>query len=155
MTKLLAIASMIKKIFTKAISLPATAKKLMVRGNRWSLSLRTRHPRNTFSKSVQIATAVRSDRGDVIDQTIHILKTWPEYFEAVYNGSKTTEIREDDNRDFRAGDLLRLNEWNPRLRVYTGRSVYVSVNHVMEIDVIGYGELTPCVCVVMSIAKIN
>jgi hypothetical protein len=43
---------------------------------------------------------------------LHTLKTWPDQFTAVADGSKTFEVRYDD-RGFAVGDLLRLAEWDP------------------------------------------
>ena len=40
----------------------------------------------------------------------HILKTWPEPFEAIIEGKKTFEFRKDD-REFEVGDTLVLKEW--------------------------------------------
>jgi ASC-1-like (ASCH) protein len=40
----------------------------------------------------------------------HDLKILPQYFEEVYNGNKTFEIRKND-RDFKVGDILMLREW--------------------------------------------
>jgi hypothetical protein len=42
----------------------------------------------------------------------HHLKTWPEYFRAVRDGSKTFEARRDD-RGFEVGDMLVLEEYDP------------------------------------------
>lgn len=42
----------------------------------------------------------------------HKLKTLPEYFEAMRNGTKTFDIRRDD-RGFMVGDVLILQEWDP------------------------------------------
>ncbi len=44
---------------------------------------------------------------------VHELKTWPEPFEAIRRGMKTCEIRKND-RDFKAGDILELVEWDPK-----------------------------------------
>lgn len=53
--------------------------------------------------------------------TAHELKCWPEYFQAVLDGVKMFEIRKND-RDFKVGDWLHLQEWCPKTQAYTGRS---------------------------------
>ncbi|MBC8741684.1 DUF3850 domain-containing protein [Paraburkholderia sp. UCT31] len=73
----------------------------------------------------------------------HELKTDPEVFAAVLDGSKTHEIRFND-RDFKVGDKLRLRETRysgdemrcrPRPLEYTGRETTRIVSHVLS----GYG----------------
>lgn len=69
--------------------------------------------------------------------TTHELKTWPEPFAAVLDGSKTYEIRVDD-RGFKVGDRLRLREYDPHFHCdritcigrYTGREILVEVTHL-------------------------
>jgi hypothetical protein len=61
----------------------------------------------------------------------HELKTWPEYFEAIVNGDKTFELRKDD-RGFKVGDVLRLREWNPEKKFYSGRYVLVRVKYILK-----------------------
>lgn len=43
---------------------------------------------------------------------IHKLKIWPQYYARQKDGTKTWEIRDND-RDFQAGDILILQEWDP------------------------------------------
>jgi hypothetical protein len=68
------------------------------------------------------------------ESRVHDLKCWPEYFEAVVDGSKRFEIREND-RGFEVGDFLRLREWNPTGdgdQRYTGREATVRVLYVFD-----------------------
>lgn len=53
---------------------------------------------------------------------VHDLKSWPEYFAAIADGTKTFEVRKDD-RGFTVGDHIRLREWDPVSEDYTGREV--------------------------------
>jgi ASC-1-like (ASCH) protein len=61
----------------------------------------------------------------------HHLKTWPEYFEAIANGTKTFELRKND-RDFNAGDILVLEEYNNVTQQYTGRKIYRRVGFIIK-----------------------
>lgn len=74
----------------------------------------------------------------------HHLKTWPEYFQPLVDGQKTVELRHDD-RKFREGDVLILQEWIPPHLVsvdadgvwpvdglYTGRQCRRVVTHVLH-----------------------
>lgn len=66
----------------------------------------------------------------------HALKTWPEPFEAVWQGAKTHEIRRDD-RGYAVGDTLVLREWDPapdrcvpsRPTGFTKREIKATVTH--------------------------
>ncbi len=68
----------------------------------------------------------------------HVLKTWPEYFQAVLDGRKLFEIREAD-RPFAAGDTLMLREYRPTFEDYTGREVRVEVIYVTSWEAIESG----------------
>lgn len=63
------------------------------------------------------------------DKKIHELKILPCFFEEVCNREKQYELRRND-RDFRAGDMLRLNEFQNEK--YTGMSILVSITHVLH-----------------------
>lgn len=58
--------------------------------------------------------------------TTHTLKTWPRFYEAVFMGVKTFEVRRND-RGFQRGDKLRLVKWDPATELYVNK----------------YGEPTP------------
>ncbi len=62
---------------------------------------------------------------------MHELKTWPEHFIPVAAGMKTAEVRKND-RKFVVGDRLRLREWDPETRDYTGRQVYAVISHILR-----------------------
>jgi hypothetical protein len=66
----------------------------------------------------------------------HDLKTWPEYFEQVWNGNKRFELRKDD-RDYKVLDQMTLREYVPTLG-YTGRVIESIITHVLR-DVPDFG----------------
>jgi hypothetical protein len=70
--------------------------------------------------------------------TVHKLKTWPEFFDAILSGEKTFEIRYDD-RGYRAGDRLLLQEWRPQTKEYTGREMWLEVTYIIQ----GFEGLAP------------
>ena len=73
---------------------------------------------------------------------LHELKTWPVMFDAVKSGKKRFELRKDD-RDFQAGDHLRLMECDTGMR-YSGQSILVKVQYILR-DAEAFG-LMPGFC---------
>lgn len=69
----------------------------------------------------------------------HELKTWPDYYECLVDGTKTFEYRRDD-RGFKVGDTLYLREWEPTawsigvatLGRYTGREMRRRVTYLLH-----------------------
>ncbi|WP_083629686.1 DUF3850 domain-containing protein [Tenacibaculum agarivorans] len=61
----------------------------------------------------------------------HYLKIFTEHFEEVHNGNKKAEIRFND-RDFKVGDILILQEFNHNSNSYTGRSTTKKITHILE-----------------------
>lgn len=61
----------------------------------------------------------------------HELKTWPPFFQAVAQGSKTFELRKDD-RDIQEGDTVCLMEWDSLTESYTGASITKTVGWVVR-----------------------
>ena len=62
---------------------------------------------------------------------VHKLKTWPEYFQAVFRGDKTFEVRKND-RDYKVGDILHLVEYHPDSSFYSGEELMRRVTYVLE-----------------------
>lgn len=62
---------------------------------------------------------------------VHELKLWKMYFDEVFMGYKTFEIRKND-RDFKKGDTLILKEWDSFRQVYTGRQLARKVTFILE-----------------------
>ena len=60
--------------------------------------------------------------------TIH-KKIWPEYFEVVSSGKKKFEFRLNDF-EIKEGDMLLLEEWDPKIKEYTGRKIEKKVTYV-------------------------
>jgi hypothetical protein len=62
---------------------------------------------------------------------LHQLKSWPEFFEPVFEGRKPFELRRND-RDFQTGDHIVLREYEPREDRYTGREITKRVTYVLR-----------------------
>jgi len=62
--------------------------------------------------------------------TKHELKSWPEYFEPIFNNIKRFELRKND-RNFQVGDIIWLREWD-KDNGYTGRSCKRRVTYMLE-----------------------
>lgn len=62
---------------------------------------------------------------------IHELKVWPEFFNPARKGDKSFEYRKND-RNYNAGDILYLREWEPSTKQYTGRSLKEIVTYILK-----------------------
>ena len=62
---------------------------------------------------------------------IHALKTEPRFFGAVIRGEKTFEVRKND-RDFKVGDYLKLNEITVPEKEKTGRFVVLRITYILN-----------------------
>jgi hypothetical protein len=69
----------------------------------------------------------------------HELKVWPEYYQAIASKMKQFEVREND-RDFKTGDTLILQEWDPDLEKFTGNRADATVDYVLYGGAFGINE---------------
>lgn len=60
-------------------------------------------------------------------------KIWPEFFEKILSGEKAFELRLADFK-LKAGDVLVLEEYDPKTGKYTGREVLKRCESVMKIN---------------------
>lgn len=74
---------------------------------------------------------------------LHELKTHPQYFRRLFEGSKNFEVRKND-RDFQIGDTLKLKEWDPVTEQYTERIEFRHVTYILHGGQFGI-ELGYCV----------
>ena len=62
----------------------------------------------------------------------HELKSWPKFFQAIFNGDKTFEVRVND-RNFREQDSILLREYNPETGMYSGRELFLKITYLMHL----------------------
>lgn len=67
----------------------------------------------------------------------HNLKSWVGLFGPLAAGEKKHDFRVMD-RDFKVGDVLRLNEYEPVEKLYTGNSVLAKITYITS------AQHTPC-----------
>lgn len=56
-------------------------------------------------------------------------KVWPKYFQAIFDGKKSYELRLAD-WSCNEGDILILQEWDPETKDYTGRELEREITYV-------------------------
>lgn len=61
----------------------------------------------------------------------HYIKCDSYYYDDVLNYNKPFEYRLND-RDYKVGDLIVLEEWNTTRKIYTGRSCIREITYILE-----------------------
>lgn len=87
--------------------------------------------------------------------TTHALKIWPQFFPDVESDIKKFELRRND-RGFKVGDRLLLQEFETQTLSYTGRECLVEVTSYLDDkdNAAGRRGLAPGYCV-MSIKRVE
>jgi hypothetical protein len=70
---------------------------------------------------------------------VHNLKTHPDPFRDIITGKKPFEYRWND-RNFQVEDILRLTEYDPRAKMFTGREAVARVTYILHGGVFGIPE---------------
>ena len=66
-------------------------------------------------------------------------KTWTEYFELVKSGKKKFDLRLADLK-IKEGDILVLEEWDPRKKEYTGKSIRRKIKYILKFKLNDFGQ---------------
>ena len=61
----------------------------------------------------------------------HGLKTWDEFMMDIATGKKPFEVRKND-RAYKVGDLLVINEYDREIEEYTGRYIDASITYILD-----------------------
>jgi len=69
----------------------------------------------------------------------HYLKTWSEYYKEVETGTKTFEVRKND-RNFKTGDTLILQEFLKNEQILTGKELKFKVIYIIHGGAFGLEE---------------
>jgi len=77
------------------------------------------------------------DNNEMVETTVHDVKSWCYLFDAILKGQKKHEIRKMKDRDYRVGDILRLREFDQTQGGYTGRELPAKITYVTSC-------VTPC-----------
>src|SRR2546427_74726 len=80
----------------------------------------------------------------------HAVKSWPHLFEAALTGAKTHDLRRAEERDYRVGDILRLQEFDPDTQRYTGRELRVRITYITSAQfpcALSDSSLDPAYCI--------
>lgn len=66
----------------------------------------------------------------------HRVKSWSHFFDAIQNGSKKHDLREDD-RNFKVGDIVVLERYDNIKGEYTGETLNTKITYITS-------RATPC-----------
>ena len=107
----------------------------------------------TLPTTAAIAHARETDRGP----TVHRLKCWPQFFDAIAEGRKRHDLRRSHDRDFRTGDRMLLEEFDPDAPRPTGRTQVVEITYITSAQqpcALSEAALHPDFCI-LSIVSIG
>jgi len=67
-------------------------------------------------------------------------KIWPKWFKLMKKGEKNVEIRLADFR-IKSGDILVLDEWDPKKKEYTGKSLKKKIKRVNKVNLLDFHKI--------------
>jgi hypothetical protein len=88
---------------------------------------------------------------------VHKLKCWTKFFDPIHRGEKRHDLRRATDRNFRIGDHLMLQEFDPEANRYTGRNQLVEITYITSSEepcALSEIALNPDFCI-LSIAPVS
>jgi len=82
-------------------------------------------------------------------------KIWPKWFKLMKTGKKNVEFRLADFK-IKPGDILVLDEWDPKKKKYTGKSLKKRIKRVTKINPFDFykiGAIKKCGCYLIEFLK--
>ncbi len=74
-----------------------------------------------------------------MDTRTHHVKCWPRFYKAIDNGTKPFEVRFDD-RNYRVGDILIIQEYDPESNYFSGNEVSREITYKVNGRAFGIQE---------------
>ena len=66
-------------------------------------------------------------------------KTWPELFQKILEGKKNSDVRLADF-DAQEGDMLILEEYDPKIKKYTGRTLKKKIKNLTKLNLTNFNS---------------
>jgi hypothetical protein len=73
----------------------------------------------------------RADAPAPSPRKVHVLKIWPQFAPSVAHGDKPFEVRLDDGRDFKVGDLCMYCVFDPIAQQYGSLRIHALITYVL------------------------
>jgi len=71
--------------------------------------------------------------------TIIKKKVWPDYFKLIKSNKKEFELRLADFK-VKEGDMLILEEWDPKKKKYTGKKIRRKIKYILKFKLNDFGQ---------------
>jgi len=66
-------------------------------------------------------------------------KVWPDYFKLIKSNKKEFELRLADFK-VKEGDMLILEEWDPKKKKYTGKRIRRKIKYILKFKLNDFGQ---------------
>lgn len=86
---------------------------------------------NTFFDAKDNITVLKLNQADSWTPTVHDVKSWSHFFQAIKSGAKLHDLRKND-RNYNVGDILLLHEYDFINGRYTGDNIKAEITYMTD-----------------------